>query len=108
MNNNKPPEMTSPHITEVRSLMMEQLRALRSAKPGSELEAEIARSKGMSEITQTLINSAKVEIDYLALTEQPKSGFLEEPADPSVSHLGQTATGTLTQEGNRTVHRLRG
>lgn len=107
MTTTKPSE-TSPHITEVRSLMMEQLRALRKASSGSELEAEIARSKGMSEITQTLINSAKVEIEYLVLTDQPKSDFLEQPVDASVAHLGHTATGTVTQEGNRTVHRLRG
>lgn len=108
MTTTQPPETTSPHIAEVRTLMLEQLRALRAAKPGTELEAEIARAKGMSEVTQTLINSAKVEVEYLALTDQDKSAFLEEPPDSSVAHLGHTATGTLTQEGNRTVHRIRG
>jgi hypothetical protein len=97
-----------PHIKDLRSLMVDQLRALRSAEPGEDLEAEIKRSKAVSELSQTIINSAKVEVDYLVATEQLSAPFLEVPPDEGVAHLGHTATGTVTQVGNRTVHKLRG
>lgn len=67
------------HIATVRKLMIEQLQALRNAKVGDDLDEELRRSKGVSELSQTLINSAKVEIDYLTATNQDRAGFLEEP-----------------------------
>lgn len=64
-------------INTVRALMIEQLRALRSASP-EQLAHELQRSKGMAELTQTLVNSAKVEVEYLVATGQTEggSGFL--------------------------------
>ena len=70
---------STPHITDVRSILMDQLKALRAAK-GSDIEQEIKRSKAVSDLSQTAINSARVEIDYLHLTGQEKSDFLEIPA----------------------------
>lgn len=69
----------APHISDIRIIMVEQLRALRSASPEA-LEAELKRSKAVSELSQTMINSAKVEIDYLQTTKQNHSPFLEVPA----------------------------
>jgi hypothetical protein len=69
---------TAPHISDIRTIMAEQLRALRSASP-AELESELKRSKAVSELSQTMINSAKVEIDYLQATKQRHSPFLEAP-----------------------------
>lgn len=76
----------APHISDIRTIMAEQLRALRSASP-AELESELKRSKAVSELSQTMINSAKVEIDYLQATKQNHSPFLEVP--PTV-HTGNT------------------
>lgn len=75
------------HITTVRRLMLEQLQALRNAQPGEALEQELKRSKGVSDLSQTLINSAKVEVDYMVATEQDRVPFLEEPAEV---HTGNT------------------
>ena len=75
---------TTPHISDIRTIMAEQLRALRSATPEA-LEAELKRSKAVSELSQTMINSAKVEIQYLEVTKQNHSPFLEVP--PTV-HTG--------------------
>ena len=66
------------HISDIRVIMAEQLRALRSASPET-LESELKRSKAVSELSQTMINSAKVEIDYLQVTKQEHSPFLEVP-----------------------------
>lgn len=65
------------HISTVRALMIEQLRALRTAAPGADLEVELKRAKGVSEVAQTIINSAKVEVDFLAATNQDESTFLK-------------------------------
>jgi hypothetical protein len=61
------PEDMNNHINTVRALMLEQLRALRTAPAGTELAEELKRSKGVSELSQTIINSARVEVDYLAV-----------------------------------------
>lgn len=67
-----------PHISDIRIIMAEQLRALRNATPEA-LESELKRSKAVSELSQTMINSAKVEIDYLEVTKQDHSPFLKSP-----------------------------
>lgn len=76
-------EVTTPeaHISTVRRLMLEQLHALRNAPTGDALESELKRSKAVSELSQTIINSAKVEVEYLAATKQDFSSFLEEPPE---------------------------
>lgn len=74
------PNENNPHITEVRSIMMAQLRALKAAD-GEKLEAELSKSKAINALSQTLINSARVEIDYLKETGQQQSKFLELPVD---------------------------
>lgn len=76
----------APHISDIRVIMAEQLRALRSASPAA-LESELKRSKAVSELSQTMINSAKVEIDYLQATKQNHSPFLEVPATVHTSTL---------------------
>lgn len=60
-------------INTVRGLMIDQLRALRAASPET-LAAELQRSKGMAELTQTLVNSAKVEVEFLVATKQEAAG----------------------------------
>ncbi len=79
-------EATTPHISDIRVIMLAQMKALRSAAPDA-VEAELKRSKAISELGQTMINSAKVEIDYLEVTKQQCSPFLEVP--PTV-HTGKT------------------
>lgn len=71
-------ETTTPHISDIRIIMLEQMKALRSAAPDA-VEAELKRSKAISELGQTMINSAKVEIDYLEVTKQDHSPFLKSP-----------------------------
>ena len=75
------------HISTVRALMIEQLRALRTANPGAELDVELKRAKGVSEVAQTIINSAKVEVDFLAATSQHESSFLRTEEDGGTQSL---------------------
>lgn len=89
-----------PHIKELRLHMMQQLRALRAAAPGDALAAELQRTKGVQEIAQVLINSAKMEIDYLIATKQPSSRFLETPPDkPYITGPSTDSAGTQRLPG---------
>ena len=68
------------HIDTVRAHLLEQMKALREAKP-EDLSRELDRAKGISELAQVAVNTAKVEVDYLRVTEQPSAPFLEAPPD---------------------------
>lgn len=59
---------------------MEDLRnhlfAALEALQDEESPMDIDRAKAVSEVAQTLINSAKVEVDYLRVTGAKDSGFI--------------------------------
>ena len=106
-------EKESNHISTVRAHMLDQLRAIRAAKPGPELDAEIRRGKSVSDVAQTIINSAKVEVEYLTATGQGSTPFLEVPPDqPYLPGLTGSDTQRLEGPGNGitsiTRHKLRG
>lgn len=50
-------------IKELRSLLFETIRALKD----KEAPMDIARAKTIAEVAQVVINSAKVEVDYMRL-----------------------------------------
>lgn len=50
---------------------------------------EIERAKAIADVAQVIINSAKVEVDYLRATEQRKgTGFLEQQTGPHLVYKG--------------------
>lgn len=62
----------SNNITELREILFETLR---SVKTGD--EKAIARAKAVSEVSQTIINTVRLEIDHVKATGQRQtSGFL--------------------------------
>ena len=68
--------MTTPHINDVRSELMETLRALRDrANP-----MDIDRARAVAQVAGVLVDTAKVENDYLKLTGQDRSDFMEQPS----------------------------
>lgn len=71
---------THNHIDTVRMHLLEQMEALRNAKP-DDLKSEVERAKALSELAQVAVNTAKVEVDYLVATEQTTAPFLEAPPD---------------------------
>jgi len=89
-------------IDTVRGLMIDQLRALRSASP-EQLQQELHRAKGVAELSQTLINSAKVEVEFLQVTNQEGSAFLGKPASDGSS----TVTGNGPGNGITSITRHR-
>jgi hypothetical protein len=108
-------ESTTPHMNDLRVLMMAQLHALRAAAPGDALEAEIKRSKGVSELAGMMVSSARVEVDYLALIEGDGDlPFLTAPKPekklPPQSHdvLSRGPGDDHPWKSGRTVHKMEG
>lgn len=104
-------------MTAVRRLMMEQLRALRSAAPGEQLAQELKRSKGVSELSATIIDSARVEVQYLQVIHgDGEVPFLAPPdaATPRLPPPQQQTKNPLdagpsaSHPWRATVHKLKG
>lgn len=71
------------HISAVRQHLLDTLAALRD----KENPMDIARAKAVAEVAGALIESAKVEVDYLRVTKQDYAPFLECPPDTSAPQL---------------------
>lgn len=71
----------SDNIGTLREQLFETMRELRSGK------IDVEKAKAISELGQTIINSAKVEVDYAKVTGSKGSGFLEKQAElpPGIS-----------------------
>jgi hypothetical protein len=104
------------HIDTVRQHILDQMTALRTAKPEN-IKQELDRAKGLSELAQVAVNTAKVEVDYLVATKQPNSRFLEAPvevtSDSSTSGVpvppaAEGVTSLAEWPGPRRVHKLEG
>lgn len=77
--------MSTPHITQLRQHLLDTLADLRNRENPMEPD----RARAVAQVASVLVDTAKVEVDYIKATGQDRAGFLEEPADPSVSHLGR-------------------
>ncbi len=77
-------------IGELRTVLFETMRSL---KPGAKRE-DIEAAKALNDIAQTIINSAKVEIDALRATGGRGGGTSFIPLLPSGT---KTKTGTIDQ-----------
>lgn len=67
--------MSSPHINEVRQSLLDTLKDLRS----KEQPMDIERAKAVATVASVLVDTARVENDYLKITGQDKSNFLAPP-----------------------------
>ncbi|MDO9052908.1 MAG: hypothetical protein Q7U37_03115 [Gallionella sp.] len=89
--NSQPTETND--ITELRALLFDSMRSL---KKGASAD-DIALAKAKSEIAQTIINSAKVEVDYIRasggdnqgtgfIAEKPAANKKQPPSPAGISH----------------------
>lgn len=93
--------MTTPHITSLREHLMQTLASLRDRENPMEPD----RARAIGQVASVLIDSARVEVDYIKATGADRSDFLE----------GQTSTPQLGGEPTAhnpfpsvTRHRLNG
>lgn len=87
--------MNDESITELRTHLFATIRALRDKESPMDLE----RAKTISEVAKTVIDSAKVEVEYIKATGGGESTFLDTTVGKD--NLPQGITGV-------TVHRLKG
>lgn len=96
--------MDSTNNNDLSGLRAVLFETLRGPKDGS---VKPEQAKAINDVGQTLINSAKLEVDYLRATGgNVGTGFIPVcgPAKPGSS---MTPTGIKTIDGNSTIHRLR-
>lgn len=81
-------DTTTPHIDQVRSALLDTLSALRDKTNPIDLD----RVKAMVAVSNTLVDTARVENDYLKFTGQNRSTFLANKSDgiPSIGGDGPT------------------
>ena len=83
---------TTNNVTELRTHLFDALRGLKDKT------MDIDRAKAIADVSQTIINSAKVEVDYLRVAGGTGSGFIPDAppaltgAGPDVVHQGQGVT----------------
>lgn len=96
--------MSAPHITQLRQHLLDTLADLRNRENPMEPD----RARAVAQVASVLVDTAKVEVDYLKATDQDRSTFLEEPADPAYAHLGQEPGEPANGITSITRHRLQG
>ena len=98
--------MTTPHINDLREHLMETLSSLRDRKNPMEPD----RARAIAQVAGVLVDTARVEVDYLKVTGQDVSNFidgLKAPDQPALVSVTATGTADRSQPG-RVVHRLGG
>ena len=93
--------MTNPHITDLRQHLMDTLASLRNrANP-----MEPDRARAIAQVAGVLVDTARVEVDYIKATGADRSDFLEAPAEdpPAIAHKQGAHNPFPT-----TVHKLKG
>lgn len=98
--------MSANHISTVRQHLIDQLAALRNANGADAVRLEIDRAKGISDVAQVIVNSAKVEVEYLQKTGQVSTPFLEVP--PDAPYITQASGDLPNGISSITRHRLQG
>lgn len=96
--------MNNPHINQVRQSLLDTLSDLRNkAEP-----MDIERAKAVAKVASVLVDTARVENEYLKLSGQDRSAFLETSSDsaPDVPRIDGPAAHNPFPTS--VVHHLRG
>lgn len=80
-------QTTSPHITQVRQSLLDTLADLRNRENPMDIE----RAKAVATVASVLVDTAKVENEYLKITGQDRSDFLETPASDAPGIVAPSA-----------------
>ncbi|MDP2432920.1 MAG: hypothetical protein Q8O33_12920 [Pseudomonadota bacterium] len=91
----------SNDIGALRDILFDTLRKVKAGEMAPD------QAKGVNDLAQTLINTAKVEVDFIRATGGSGTGFV--PLAPNdTAGASQTPTGLKAWNGGVTVHKLRG
>ena len=89
--------MTNPHINTLRDELLGTMRDLRNrANP-----MEPDRARAIAQVAGVLVDSARVEVDYLKATGQDVSNFIDGLKAPdAVAAIANTPTGTVDRSAS--------
>ena len=65
--------MSTPHINQLRQHLLDTLADLRNREQPMEPD----RARAVAQVASVLVDSARVEVDYLKVTGQDRAGFME-------------------------------
>ncbi len=89
----------NPHIDQVRLALLDTLADLRNREQPMDIE----RAKAVASVASVLVDTARVENDYLKITGQDRSHFIEAQADTTTLLPGdRNGIASITR------HRLKG
>ena len=86
--------MTSPHINTLRAHLMDTLASLRDRENPMEPD----RARAVAQVAGVLVDTARVEVDYIKATGQDVSNFIDGLKAPDTPQIEQQ-----TQDGPRTT-----
>lgn len=94
------------HMSSVRRMLVDQMRALRAASTADALLMETARAKSVALVAQAITGAARVEVDYAASSGSNSTvPFLEQQPAGIITH---GTPPNITHSPGRMVHRIRG
>lgn len=79
--------MNAPHINQLRQHLLDTLSDLRNREQPMEPD----RARAVAQVAGVLVDSARVEVDYLKVTGQDRAGFLSEPTQLPAPSSSPTA-----------------
>lgn len=91
----------TPHITQMREHLMETLASLRDRVNPMEPD----RARAVAQVASVLVDTAKVEIDYIKAVGADRSDFLEAAPTAPALPIGPSAHNPFPTSA---VHRLHG
>ena len=93
--------MSQPHISELREHLMATLAGLRDRENPMEPD----RARAVAQVAGVLVDTARVEVDYIKATGQDNSGFLQALPSASTTKVTEGLPNGIT---SITQHRLTG
>lgn len=87
-------------INDLRAALFAQLDNLRN--PARDVDQEVNRARAITDVSRTILESAKIEIEHSRMLGGVTVEFLATESTPAVR---QIATGTVERVGNVTRHR---
>jgi len=79
----------SKNLSDLREALFDTLQKVKNG------EIDLDRARAVNEIGKTLIDSAKVEVEYLRLTDDAESSFIDPKAAAEVEPLPNGVAGVV-------------
>ena len=95
-----------PHLTELRTHLMATLADLRNREQPMDLD----RARAVAKVAETLIDSARVEVEFLKVVGHDESLFFSGPKNPQLEQPGTSGytQGNIERLPGVTRHTLKG